>query len=151
MAPHSAGLSVEKPVAPHARANAAKPIGCSSHPYSGFPRNTICSHLIIPSELFLTMTTLIGSLYLTQFANSAINIEKPPSPTNATTWRSGYATCAAIAYGRPLAIDASVPESEYICPCLTGICRAHHVVIVPLSDTTIASLRRRFPSSQATT
>ena len=65
------------------------------------------------------MTTLIGSWYFTQLANSAISIEKPPSPTKATTWRSGYAICAAMAYGSPFAIDASVPDSEYICPRLT--------------------------------
>ena len=63
-APHVAGSSTVKPVPPQARANAAKSIGCSSQPYSGLPRNTICSHLIMPSELFLTTTTLIGSLYL---------------------------------------------------------------------------------------
>ena len=36
-------------------------------PYSGLPRNIICSHLICPSVLFLTTTTLIGSLYLTPY------------------------------------------------------------------------------------
>jgi hypothetical protein len=33
------------------------------------------------------ITTLIGSLYLTAVAISAINMENPPSPTNATHWR----------------------------------------------------------------
>jgi hypothetical protein len=37
-------------------------IGCRSHPYSGLPRKTICYHLIMPSELFFTITILIGSL-----------------------------------------------------------------------------------------
>jgi hypothetical protein len=32
-----------------------------------------------------------------------------------------------------------------------GMYLAHHVAMVPLSQLTIASLRRRFPSSQATT
>ena len=49
----SAGSSIVKPVAPHARANAAKSIGCRSHPYSGLPRNTICSHLIMPERVVL--------------------------------------------------------------------------------------------------
>ena len=77
------------PCPPQARANAAKSIGCSSQPYSGLPRNTICSHLIWPSVLFLTMKTLTGSRYFTHVANSAISIEKPPSPTKATVWRFG--------------------------------------------------------------
>src|SRR6266550_3668680 len=59
-------------------------IGSSDTPYSGLPRNTICSHLIIPSVLFLMMTTLIGSRYFTAVANSPMSIVKPPSPTNAT-------------------------------------------------------------------
>jgi len=42
-------------------------------------------------------------------ANSPINIVKPPSPTNATDWRPGYATCAAIEYGRPGAIVGREP------------------------------------------
>ena len=58
-------------------------------PYSGLPRKTICSHLIWPSVLFLMMTTLIGSLCLTAVTNSPISIVNPPSPTKATTWRSG--------------------------------------------------------------
>src|SRR5207249_3686670 len=110
----------------------AKSIGCRSHPYSGLPRNTICSHLIIPSELFLITTTLTGSLYFTQVANSAMSIENPPSPTNATHCRSGYATCAAMAYGNPLAIEARLPDSEYFCPRRTGMWRAHQVAMVPL-------------------
>ena len=80
---------VEDPWPPHARAKSGWSIGCSSQPYSGLPRKTICSHLICPSVLFLTTTTLTGSWYFTQVANSAISIEKPPSPTNGTTCRSG--------------------------------------------------------------
>jgi hypothetical protein len=53
--------------------------------------------LIIPRVLFLRMTILTGRRYFTAVASSAISIEKPPSPTKATTWRSGYATCAAMA------------------------------------------------------
>jgi len=37
----------------------------------------------------LMMTILIGSRYFTAVTKSAINIENPPSPTNATTCRSG--------------------------------------------------------------
>ena len=50
------------PVPPQACAMPAKSIGCKSTPYSGFPRNTICSHLICPSVPFFTMTTLMGEL-----------------------------------------------------------------------------------------
>jgi hypothetical protein len=94
---HAPGESTDSPVAPHALATAAKSIGCSSHPYSGLPRKTICSHLICPSELFLMTTTLTGRSYFTQVANSAISMDKPPSPTNATHCRPGYATWAAMA------------------------------------------------------
>ena len=69
---------------PQASANLTKSIGSSETPYSGLPRNTICSHLIIPSMLFLMTTTFIGSRYFTAVANSPISIVKPPSPTNAT-------------------------------------------------------------------
>jgi hypothetical protein len=41
--------------------------------------------------------TLTGSRYFTHVENSAISIENPPSPTNATDWLSGNAICAAIA------------------------------------------------------
>jgi len=39
----------------------AAPNTASFQPYSGLPRNTICSHLIWPRVLFLTMMTLIGN------------------------------------------------------------------------------------------
>ena len=84
-------------------------------------------------------------------ANSAISIENPPSPTKATHGRSGYAICAAIVYGRPEAMLASVPESECIWPRFTGIWRAHHVAMVPESHDTMALFGSRLPSSQATT
>jgi len=35
--------------------------------------------------------------YLTQMANSAMSMKEPPSPTKATTWRSGWAIGAAMA------------------------------------------------------
>ncbi len=87
---------MRRPVPPQARAKAAKSIGCSSQPYSGCPRNTICSHLIMPSVLFLITTIFTGSWYLTQVASSAISIEKPPSPTKPTQVRPGCAICAAM-------------------------------------------------------
>ena len=87
--PQFSGRSTESPVAPQARATIAKSIGCKSQTYSGLPRKTICSHLIWPKVLFLMTTILIGSLYLTAVASSPISIVNPPSPTKATTWRSG--------------------------------------------------------------
>ena len=142
--PQSAGSSIVKPAAPHARAKAAKSIGCSSQPYSGLPRKTICSHLICPSVLFLTTTTLTGSWYFTQVANSAISIEKPPSPTNATHCRSGIGDLRgdrvrqAARHGREVAGDASASGRAR-----AGMCRAHQVAMVPLSHATIASSRSR--------
>ena len=101
-----------KPFAPQARAKAAKSIGCNATPKCGLPSRTICSHLIMPSVLFLKTTTLIGRSYFTSVAISAINIEKPPSPARQTTCRPGFASAAPMAYGKPLAIVASVPEAE---------------------------------------
>ena len=46
---------------------------------------------------------------------------------------------------------ARVPEQEYICPRLARMWRAHQVVMVPLSELTIASSRSRLPNSWATT
>src|SRR5579864_167698 len=46
---------------------------------------------------------------------------------------------------------ARFPESECICPRFAGICRAHQVVIVPLSQHVIALFGSRLPSSHATT
>ena len=84
------------------------------------------------------MTTLIGSLYFTAVANSPMSMVKPPSPTKATHWRSGYATCAAIAYGRPGAIVARLPESEKSWSPRMSMWRATQLVIVPLSELMIA-------------
>src|SRR5688500_8682414 len=146
MLPHIRGSSIVNAVAPQARATMAKSIGCNSHPYSGFPRKPNCSHLICPRVLFLTTNTLIGSLYLTAVAISAISIEKPPSPMNAMHCRLGYAIWAAIVYGKAHVIVARLPEHEYICPRCALMCRAHHVVIVPESDDTTASGASRLPS-----
>ena len=87
-------------------------MGVISTPYCGLPRKTICSHLIMPNTLFFRTTTFTGRRYWTQVANSAMSISMPPSPTNATHCRPGWATWAAIAYGSPLAIEARVPLSE---------------------------------------
>src|SRR6266568_2823469 len=97
------------------------------------------------------ITTLIGSLYFTAVTKSAINMEKPPSPTNATHCRSGYAIWAAIVYGRPGAIDARFPEHENICPRCALICRANQLVFVPESAEMIACDVSRLLSSAATT
>lgn len=48
-------------------------------------------------------------------------------------------------------MEANNPETECICPVLTGTCRAHHVVIVPESQETMASSASRRPNSRATT
>ena len=96
ISPQRVGSSIMNAVAPQARATPAKSIGCSSQTYSGLPRNTICSHLIWPSVLFLITITLMGSRYFTAVANSPISIDMPPSPINATHCRAGCAICAAI-------------------------------------------------------
>ena len=56
-----------------------------------------------------------------------------------------------MAYGKPFAIVARLPDSECIWPRRAGMCRAHHVAMVPLSQVMIASLASRWPSSWAIT
>src|SRR5262249_48621299 len=92
-----------------------------------------------------------GSLYFTQVANSAISIEKPPSPTNATDWRFGETILAAIAYGNPGAIGARVSERECNWRRFVGILRAHHVALVSESQQIMASSARCCPNCQETT
>ena len=55
---------------------------------------------------------------MTAVANSPISIVSPASPTNAIDCLSGKAICAAIAYGKPLAILDSVPDTENFIPFL---------------------------------
>jgi hypothetical protein len=62
----------------------------------------------------------------------------PPSPTKATHCLSGYAIWAAIAYGKPHAIEASVPDTENFIPFLILMYRAAQNVLVPLSTEIIA-------------
>src|SRR5215813_6279496 len=88
MRPQSSGSSTVKPVPPQAWANNAKLMGCKSHPYSGLPRNTICSHLICPSELFLMTKTFTGSLYFTHVANSSITDKRKGLPVRICDLRS---------------------------------------------------------------
>src|SRR3982750_526329 len=96
------------------------------------------------------MTTRIGRLYLTAVANSPISIVKAPSPTKAIDLLSGNAICAAIEYGSPGAIVASVPEQlNFWSPCITKW-RAIHDVFVPESPEIIALSGASFDSSHAT-
>src|SRR6478672_9957326 len=129
----SDGSLIAYPLPPQSSAKLAKSIGENSTPNSGFPRNPICSHLIIPKVLFLITITLIGRLYCTAVANSPISMVRPPSPTNATDCLSGKAICAAIAYGKPFAILDNVPDTENFMPFLILIYRAAHEVFVPQS------------------
>src|SRR5205823_5224188 len=114
----SDGSLIAYPLPPQDSANFTQSIGENSTPNSGFPRNPICSHLIIPNVSFLITITLIGRLYCTAVANSPISIVSPPSPTNAIDCLSGNATCAAIAYGKPLAMLDNVPDTENFIPFL---------------------------------
>jgi hypothetical protein len=68
-----------------------------------------------------TSTTRRGSLHRSQYFATVINSLSPficiaPSPTRAMATRSGCANFAAIAYGTPAPIEASVPDSEAIIP-----------------------------------
>src|SRR5438067_13326883 len=95
----SDGSLIAYPLPPQASANFTQSIGENSTANSGFPRNAICSHLIIPNVLFLITITLIGRLYCTAVANSPINIVNPASPTKTTDCLSGNEICADISYG----------------------------------------------------
>src|ERR1700740_3485723 len=73
-----------------------------------------------------------------------------PSPTNATTGRSGWANLAAIAYGTAAPIEARPPESEHIVPRLIFRSRAYQLAQEPESLVMIARSGRRGDNSQAT-
>src|SRR6185312_8362937 len=85
----SSACSIVNPAAPQLMATPAKSMGWSSTPNSGFPSNTICSHLIWPSALFLITITFTFRWYFTRVASSPISMVTPPSPTIQTTCRFG--------------------------------------------------------------
>ncbi len=58
---------------------------------------SFCSKTTCASARLSRTTILTGRRCCTAVVNSAINMAKPPSPTRATTWRFGEASCAAIA------------------------------------------------------
>src|ERR1051325_6016983 len=89
--------------------------------------------------LFLIITTMMGSLYLTAVKNFTISIVNQPSPTNAMDCLSGYATFTARAEGSRQAMVASVPEQLNFCRARILNCRAIQVVMGPESVEMIAS------------
>ena len=70
-----------------------------------------------------------------------------PSPTSAKTGRSGCANLAAIAYGTPAPMVASVPESEPIIPWRRRTSRAYQLAAEPESEVTMAPSGSRLESS----
>ena len=130
----------------------AKSIGCKSTPYSGFPRNTICSHLIWPSVLFFYDDDFDGKLILHCGAKSAISIEKPPVSHECDALPIRMSDLRGDRIGKPVGHAGEIAGESYESVLsLTGMWRAHHVAIVPLSQLTIASSRSRTPSSCAIT
>src|ERR1700710_61112 len=71
-----------------------------------------------------------------------------PSPTSATTARSGKANFAAMAYGTAAPIDASPPDSEHIMPRRALRSRAYQLAHEPESLETIALAGIRGDNSQ---
>jgi len=89
----------------------AKSIGSSSTPNSGLPSRIICSHLIWPSTLFLMTITHTCSLYFTRVAISPISMSGRVA-YDADHLPSGVCYGRADAYGKPLAIVASEPDTR---------------------------------------
>src|SRR3954471_14031499 len=106
---------------------------------------TRCSQVTwFRSWLLNTQTTQVrfdhSRQYLATVMSSAmLFICMAPSPTSATTGRSGWANLAAIAYGTAAPIEASPPDSEHICPRFTRYSLAYQFAQEPLSLVTIAS------------
>src|SRR5204862_484213 len=95
--------------------------------------------------------SLQRSRYLAIVISSFIPfIWKAPSPTSAKTGRSGCANLAAIAYGTPGPIVASVPESDPIIPFRILMSRAYQLAAEPESEVRIAPSGSRFESSKKT-
>jgi len=91
------------------------------------------------------------SRYLATVISSFIPfIWKAPSPTNATTGRSGWANFAATAYGTPGPIVARLPESEASIPLRTRSWRAHQFVEEPESAVRMQPSGSCFDSSWTT-
>ena len=87
----------------------------------------------------LLITATIGRPWRTMVSNSCTFIRKEPSPTKATTWRPGAATCAPIAKGMPTPMQPFGPELSRAPSVYEGIhCRPKLSVSMP-SIETIAS------------
>src|SRR5439155_17028891 len=93
---------------------------------------------LVRSSLWSTRTIRRWSLHRSRYFAIVISsfipfIWKAPSPTSAKTGRSGCANFAAIAYGTPGPIVASVPESDAIIPFRILMSRAYQLAAEPES------------------
>src|SRR6185503_646086 len=106
---------------------------------SGFPERIRCSQVtIFKSPLFKTRTTNRGSAQSFQCFEIVIRPFMPsiciaPSPTSAIDTLSGKANLAAIVYGTPGHMVASVPESDAFMPSRIFKLRANQLADDPES------------------
>ena len=144
---------MRSPTPPQARANAAKSIGWRSQPYSGLPRNTICSHLICPSVSFLTTTTLIGELVLDGRREFGHEHREAAVPDEGDDLAVGIGELRGDGVGQPVGHGREIARRANASgPRRAGMCRA-----APGGDRAASRRRRwrrrrsRLPSSRATT
>src|SRR5947207_1754191 len=122
----------------------------------GSPSMTRCSQVTwFRSSLLKTPQIQRGVFHCRQYLATVISsamlfICMAPSPTSATTGRSGWANLAAIAYGTAAPIEARPPDSEHLMPRLIFRSRAYQLAQEPESLVMIARSGRRGDSSQAT-
>src|SRR5690606_40502388 len=122
----------------------------------GSPCITRCSQVTwLRSSLLNTQQIHCGFCHSLQYLATVINSARllicmAPSPTSATTGRSGWANLAAIAYGTPEPMVARVPESEPRMSPRNLMSRAYQLAADPESQVTIAFSGMRDESSQKT-
>ena len=150
--PQFFGSSTLKPMPPQACANAAKSIGLQIHSILRIAQKDHLLPLDLSQRVVLDDDDLDRQLVLHRGRRSRPSTwrirHRPQTRRTADRDRRVAPRCV---YGKPGAMVARLPDRLCIWPRLTGISRAHQVAIVPLSQLTMASLRRRLPSSQATT
>src|ERR1700739_546286 len=122
----------------------------------GSPCMTRCSQVTwFKSSLLKTPQIQRGVFHCRQYLATVISsamlfICMAPSPTNATTGRSGWANLAAIEYGTAAPIEARPPDSEHIIPRLIFRSRAYQLAQEPESLVMIARSGRRGENSHTT-
>src|SRR5690606_37379654 len=122
----------------------------------GSPCITRCSQVTwLRSSLLNTQQIQRGSGHSLQYLATVISSARllicmAPSPTSATTGRSGCTNLAAMAEGTAAPMEARPPDSEHIIPRRILMSRANQLAQEPESQVMMALSGSRGDSSQAT-